>query len=872
MARNFSWSNFSLQFLKAVVYGSKTPKRLQPSIDFKEVDYLIPYMDDICIYPNDTFVRKYRREIEDYFLAESNHLVQVCKKLEKLNYGGIRVGDNEEMLMKLRQKRFTSTLCACYLAELRLQGKNLIEQEDSIFSIPKRLDLLAAQEADIRLFPYQQRAVEALEDFFIKKDSQAGMLVMPTGSGKTRTSVYYLLKEMISQGYQVIWLAHRSMLIEQAADTFYTFAPIIKEKNPLMEEFKMVCVSGKHATVKALEKDDNLIISSVQSLCNNTVYLPNILAEKVIIVVDEAHHTLAPSYRRIIRDIRQKRPSAKLLGLTATPVRLTDAATAALMKIFDRNIIYSVTMSELIANGTLSTPSYLPKETNVDIEAIINIDEERYIKKWGEMPESLMEKVAKTNERNELIVNEYIANKDTYGKTIVFALNAIHCLALDDEFKRRGIRSGYVYNLNKDNASVIDRFRHNQREDGIDVLININILTEGSDIPDIQTVFLTRPTSSDTLLMQMVGRGMRGVSCGGTETVNIVDFCDKWSSITRWMNPRFLFEEEEGNLIETARGKSLVSLIPIDMIRDMIRGITYKGAYVKHKNSTLPIGWYDVINEVGNDAKILVFQNQIKGYETFKANFQKYIDDEELDGQAAMREFFRGFGPVPFGYELEDMISFIRHEKEFPEFHKFEEREVIEPYKIAMEIKEHDLSYSEIIKKISDICNHNKQLIESLYGSEDHYRERITDCMLYPHGIVPIGTIIEEVEKAEYKFSEEPLEETIDELLDEVIKEQSHLLPNDFVRPDIYWTDVPKASYFGVFYHDYNVININSLLNSKSIPREVVKYIIYHECLHQGISGHPAEFRELEHQYPNFQEYEHFLDYTLADFNLEYAM
>ena len=79
----------------------------------------------------------------------------------------------------------------------------------------------------------------------------------------------------------------------------------------------------------------------------------------------------------------------------------------------------------------------------------------------------------------------------------------------------RGIRSEYIYTHNKNNVEVIERFRNNKAENGVDVLININMLTEGSDIPDINTVFLTRPTSSDTLLMQMVGRGMRGSACGG---------------------------------------------------------------------------------------------------------------------------------------------------------------------------------------------------------------------------------------------------------------------------------------------------------------------------------------------------------------------
>lgn len=64
------------------------------------------------------------------------------------------------------------------------------------------------------------------------------------------------------------------------------------------------------------------------------------------------------------------------------------------MKLFDNTIIYSKSMSELIADGTLAKPEYIPVETNVDIEAFIDIDERKYINKWGEMPESLLEKVA----------------------------------------------------------------------------------------------------------------------------------------------------------------------------------------------------------------------------------------------------------------------------------------------------------------------------------------------------------------------------------------------------------------------------------------------------------------------------------------------
>ena len=470
MARKtFSWENFSYNFLKAIVYGKETPIKLKPKrvYEEKDIEFRLPHMNRICTYPDEYFVRKYRKVIEDYFLNGTNHLVQVVRRLEKINYGGLHLGENDEMLFALRQKRMTQTLSDVYLNELRATGRTVYNDDESIFQIPKVLDLEFAESDKVSLYGYQEKAVEAMKQYFLEEDRASGILSMPTGSGKTRTSVYYLLRDVISQGYQVIWLCHRSMLIEQAAEQFYKFSPIIKEKNDTMKKFKMVCISGKHSSVRALEEDDNLIVSSVQSLCNNTVYLPNILSEKIMIVVDEAHHTLAPSYRRIIKVIREKRPDAKLLGLTATPVRLTEKATGQLMKIFDNKIVFSVSMSDLIADKTLATPEYIPIDTNIDIETLINIDERTYISKWGELPESLVMKVAKTNERNEIIVDEYVNNKEKYGKTIVFALNAVHCDSLNEAFKKKGIRSGYVYTMidNAENQKTIERFRHHEDED-----------------------------------------------------------------------------------------------------------------------------------------------------------------------------------------------------------------------------------------------------------------------------------------------------------------------------------------------------------------------------------------------------------------------
>lgn len=878
MAKSFSWENFSIDFIKSILISDKTSEGKKPPIIIDDKDFLIPFIDDICIYPNDNFVRKYRTEIEDCFLGESNSLISVVKKLEKLNYSDVKyTGDNEEMLDKLKSKRLTQTLLDAYLSELRLKG-SYYDDEESIFKMPKVINLEKSKVEEVPLYSYQKNAVRALKNYFISDDKKSGILVMPTGSGKTRTSVYFLLKEMISSGYQVIWLAHRHMLIEQTAQNFYKFSPLIKTENKDKKTFRMICISGSHAKAKAMTKEDDLIISSVQSLNkNNLVYLPNILKEKVIIVVDEAHHTSAPSYRKIIKKIREKVPSAKLLGLTATPCRLTDKATRGLMRIFDNQIIYSISMSKLISEKVLAKPNYINIETNIDIETIIDVDEKKYIKKWGEMPQSLLAKVAKTNERNEIIVDEYMKHRKKYGKTIIFALNAIHCIALSDELKRRGVKCEYIYCLDKNNEDIIDRFKDNSRKDHIDVLININMLTEGSDIPDIQTVFLTRPTSSDVLLMQMVGRGMRGKGQGGTGEVNIVDFCDKWNSIAKWLNPKFLLDNGTGMLEdEVEYDYTKYKLIPVNMVRDLIKGIKYVDASVYYRDVALPIGWYDL-----KYAKILVFENQLKGYKKFKKTIDlqiknntvhSYIKSRNFTTNHILYSFFGNFGVMPSKQDLNMIVDYIDEENEFPKFIKFEQREKIDPYKVAQEIMNNPEWKHKEDQKIDEIYYKNKNLIDSLYENKENYKKTIIDFTLYPDNYVPRGIEIEEVSKKTYGLSTYPTREVLQNLLSEVIKEQKDNLCENFKRPEIKWTDKPYKYYFGSYCADSNLIEINALLNSRSIDREVLKFIIYHECLHQEFPYHSSEFRQKERMYPKFNEHEYFLDYKLKDFNLEYAL
>jgi predicted metal-dependent hydrolase len=111
----------------------------------------------------------------------------------------------------------------------------------------------------------------------------------------------------------------------------------------------------------------------------------------------------------------------------------------------------------------------------------------------------------------------------------------------------------------------------------------------------------------------------------------------------------------------------------------------------------------------------------------------------------------------------------------------------------------------------------------------------------------------------------------LEELTAEVVREMF----TDYGRvPPIRWTLRPMEVYFGQYSKgvDQDQIKINSLLNSVDVPRETVKYVIYHELLHRDNMTHDRAFRLLEHQYPNWTQHERFLDYTFPKFDVKYAM
>ena len=433
---------------------------------------------------------------------------------------------------------------------------NLLEMNE-----PINIELSSADSRSL-IMPHQQEAVDALSAYFhVEKDlpDRNGMLVMPTGSGKTYTAVTWLLSQGVANGYRVVWLVHRQELVEQTYREFRKQAPILKGTG--IKKIRVLAVSGIHMKMSMASRAD-VYVCSIASVANKYGYrfIERMIGaagqRKLILVVDECHHAVAANYQKAIKRMTVLNKNRILLGLTATPKRMQESEQRKLQQMFNINLnlrskrsyhgyVYEVTLKQLLMSGYLAKPIYERVDTEIvgEVAYETTAEDEAYFQQFGELSEKLKNQIARSSARNQIIVRQYLENQKKYGKTLIFAVNQMHAETLYEEFKKAGIACDYAVSGRTDAQEVIRRFKNNQ----FDVLINVQILTEGSDVPDIKTVFLTRQTNSDSLLMQMIGRGLRGEKAGGTKEANIVAFHDTWNTFAHWLDPGALdiFEEEK---------------------------------------------------------------------------------------------------------------------------------------------------------------------------------------------------------------------------------------------------------------------------------------------------------------------------------------
>lgn len=513
--------------------------------------------------------------------------------------------------------------------------------------------------------PHQHQALTKLQQWFkeqSKYKQSGGILVLPTGGGKTLTAHRFLCTNPLPNGYKVLWLAHTHHLLEQAFYDLESELKLIHETNNNKKELKVRVVSGTkgHSRPCEIEPNDDFLICTLQTvtraLQNKLTQLEAFLkaaGNKLFVIFDEAHHSPAPSYYKFITELRKNHPGMCLLGLTATPLYTDKKKSGRLGELFPQDILYQVSATQLMADGILAEPEFKSAPTKFTPE----FDENKYkqwVRDYQDLPEEIITKLAENRDRNSFIAKTYAQNKDFYGKTIIFADRWFQCEQLREflEQQKKGIKVGTVYShidadpgnadaRNKrtqdENSKVLEAFRKNE----LDVLINVRMLTEGTDVPNVNTVFLTRQTTSKILLTQMVGRALRGPRFGGTEKAYIVSFIDEWQQAINWaqydpLDNRPTLPDEQKQLQTRA-----MKLISIDLVRRLISQMDSGNNINPVPFSTfMPIGWYRVefknLIAGGDDSEpvqllIMVFENERTNYQKFIEHLSRENLDEFLD-------------------------------------------------------------------------------------------------------------------------------------------------------------------------------------------------------------------------------------------------
>ena len=619
-------------------------------------------------------------------------------------------------------------------------------------------------------YPHQISAMKNL-DLINTNKQYSTLVVLPTGGGKTYTASVWLLKNAINKQKKILWLAHRKTLLDQAVESFQQYA--FKEFIPNISSFRYRVISGdaEHDKTINIEKSDDLLVVSKDSIGRNLKNIDRWLEdeEEVFLIIDEAHHSTAKTYRKVIDYIKEKVPYVKLIGLTATPFRTNDNEKGLLSRIYkdgvelgdvvnnDIGIAYNISLKELISKNILSKPIFESYYTDESYGRSLGIKGLESIQNLDMLPEDIQKEMAQSAARNQLIVKTYKENQKNYGQTIVFAVNIVHAIQLTTLFKKEGINAAYIVSnikdiltgvtvSSKDNEKNLEDYRSGK----IKVLVNVNILTEGVDLPQTKTVFLARPTVSTILMTQMIGRALRGTKAGGTDLAYIVSFIDNWNEHIAWVNPDSLFIGENefvDNVAEKVQHE--LRLIAISKIEEFAAILDNSLDTSKLEQidfiKRVPIGMYSFsyIDENGMESsyQIMIYDSTKEAYEEFinalPDVFSTFSCEDEYPSQSILEEmevqcretFFLG-DMIP-NYEKEDVIRLLKYYAQYesaPKFYLFDDidRDKLDLGKIAKYIYEEDMGISKKTEYINSLWDEAQDpILRNFFGKKLYFKSQL---------------------------------------------------------------------------------------------------------------------------------------------------
>lgn len=646
--------------------------------------------------------------------------------------------------------------------------------------------------------PYQHQldAIKALDQMDSENSNYSTLVVLPTGGGKTYTASTWLLRHAIDKGKKILWLAHRQTLLDQAAESFQKFA--FSTEIPHISSFRYRIVSGSpnHDKTVNIEPDDNLLIISKDSIGrkSNLDRLDPWLANEneVFLVIDEAHHSTAKTYRRVIDYVKKKVRNVKLIGLTATPFRTAENEQGLLALIYkngikkgkskkdDIGIAYKIDLKELINRQILSHPRFESYYTDEEYGVDLGISAWESIQHLDVLPPDIAKKMAESGPRNKLIVETYLKKSSEYGQTIVFAVSINHAIVLAKLFNIAGVKAEYIVSTIKDGGTgvTISQKEINERIERyksgeVQILVNVNILTEGIDLPMTKTVFLARPTVSTILMTQMIGRALRGTKAGGTAIAYIVSFIDDWNDHIAWVNPDTIFIGDGNTFADNdkeyqRRDVRWIAISKLEEFASILNdAIDTSALEAVPFEERIPIGMYafQYQTEEGVDFsyQVMVYNSTKEAYgkmmKSLPTLFNDINNDEEFLSETTLNKlemacrscFFRSDMIPPYDpNDIRHIIKYYAQKESEPKFYTFDQvdRSKLDVPAIAHTIWDEDMGPKKKKDYLDELWNGvDDNLLQLFFGKKIYFLKmvdiellKISDPSIYG----PVSNFVED--------------------------------------------------------------------------------------------------------------------------------
>lgn len=347
---------------------------------------------------------------------------------------------------------------------------------------------------DIRPFEYQK---EILENLFVERNIHnryRNLIVAATGTGKTVISAFdYKNFKSNNKSSKLLFIAHRKEILEQSLSKF---RGILKDNN-----FGQLWVDGIEPT------NMEYVFASVQTLNNRLRDIQLSPEYYDFIILDEAHHASASTYRPFLNYFKPK----ILLGLTATPERMDNEN---ILEDFCNRIAAEIRLPEAMNKKLLCPFQYFGISDSVDLQNI----------SWAN-GKYVASELSSIYTKNDLRVSEIITNLNKYTNdindvlAIGFCVSVEHAVFMAEKFNLAGLKAACLTNKN---SIERDKIRNSFKKKEINYLFVVDIFNEGVDIPEIDTVLFLRPTESFTIFLQQLGRGLR--LSEGKECLTVLDF------------------------------------------------------------------------------------------------------------------------------------------------------------------------------------------------------------------------------------------------------------------------------------------------------------------------------------------------------------